>query len=83
MKVMGYSLFRVTRNTDLELVEEEADDLMLAIEQELRNRNRGGVAVRLEVQASMPRQSAENLDARAGACANAMSTILEGFNGSE
>ncbi|MBW4658116.1 MAG: polyphosphate kinase 1 [Drouetiella hepatica Uher 2000/2452] len=61
MKIMGYSLFRVTRNTDLELVEEEADDLLLAIEQELRNRNRGGVAVRLEVQASMPRNLRKTL----------------------
>jgi polyphosphate kinase len=61
MKVLGYSLFRVTRNTDLDLVEEEADDLLLAIEQELRNRNRGGVAVRLEVQASMPRNLRKTL----------------------
>ncbi|HEY9644397.1 MAG TPA: polyphosphate kinase 1 [Coleofasciculaceae cyanobacterium] len=54
MQVLDCSLFRVTRNTDLELEEEEADDLLLAIEQELRRRNRGGVAVRLEVEATMP-----------------------------
>ncbi|HEY9627298.1 MAG TPA: polyphosphate kinase 1 [Coleofasciculaceae cyanobacterium] len=61
MKVLDHSLFRVTRNTDLEVVEEDADDLLLAIEQELRKRNRGGVAVRLEVQASMPRKMRRTL----------------------
>jgi polyphosphate kinase len=54
MQILDCSLFRVTRNTDLDLEEEEADDLLLAIEQELRRRNRGGVAVRLEVEATMP-----------------------------
>ncbi|MBD3880215.1 polyphosphate kinase 1 [Phormidium tenue FACHB-886] len=54
MIILNCSLFRVTRNSDLELEEEDADDLLLAIEQELRKRQRGGVAVRLEVQADMP-----------------------------
>ena len=40
--------FRVTRNADL------SDDLLLAIEQELRKRNIGRSAVRLEVHASTP-----------------------------
>ena len=46
-------LFRVTRNADLELEEDEADDLLLAIEEELRRR-RFGEAVRLEVDSAMP-----------------------------
>lgn len=40
--------FRVTRNADLSLEEEEADDLLAAVELELRRR-RFGRAVRLEV----------------------------------
>ena len=46
--------FRVTRNADLSVEEDEADDLLLAIEQELRKRNIGRSAVRLEVHASTP-----------------------------
>jgi polyphosphate kinase len=45
--------FRVTRNADLTLEEEEADDLLVAVELELRRR-RFGRAVRLEVQAGIP-----------------------------
>jgi polyphosphate kinase len=44
--------FRVTRNADLALEEDEADDLLAAIEMELRRR-RFGRAVRLEVAAEM------------------------------
>ncbi|ACK69727.1 Polyphosphate kinase [Gloeothece citriformis PCC 7424] len=46
--------FRVTRNADLEVEEDEADDLLLAIEQELRKRRVGKSAVRLEIHASTP-----------------------------
>ncbi len=45
--------FRVTRDTDLDVDEEEAEDLLEAIETELRRR-RFGRAVRLEVAAGMP-----------------------------
>jgi len=44
----GVYAFRVTRNFDLELDEEEAEDLLQMIQQELRRRERGN-AVRLEV----------------------------------
>ncbi|NJP08843.1 MAG: polyphosphate kinase 1 [Leptolyngbyaceae cyanobacterium RU_5_1] len=54
MAVQEYSFFRITRDADLEVQEYEADDLLLAIEQELRKRRLGGSAVRLELQASMP-----------------------------
>ncbi|WP_146648423.1 polyphosphate kinase 1 [Labilithrix luteola] len=44
----GVYTFRVTRNFDLEIDEEEAQDLLQTIQQELRRRERGA-AVRLEV----------------------------------
>ena len=53
MEVLETHLFRVTRNADLAIEEDEADDLLLAIEEELRRR-RFGAAVRLEVERTMP-----------------------------
>jgi polyphosphate kinase len=53
MTILETHLFRVTRDADLELQEDEADDLMLALEAELRRR-RFGEAVRLEVDQAMP-----------------------------
>jgi polyphosphate kinase len=49
MDVGGHHTFRVTRNADLTLEEEEADDLLAAVEMELRRR-RFGRAVRLEIE---------------------------------
>ncbi len=54
MDVQEYYAFRVTRNADLEVEEDEADDLMEAIEQELRKRRVGGSVVRVELPANMP-----------------------------
>jgi polyphosphate kinase len=54
MDILEYYPFRITRNADLELEEDEADDLLQAIEQELRKRRLGGMAVRMEIQASTP-----------------------------
>ncbi|HET6813672.1 MAG TPA: polyphosphate kinase 1, partial [Actinomycetota bacterium] len=53
MDVVSAHPFRVTRDADIELAEEEADDLLVAVEQELR-RQRFGAVVRLEVAATMP-----------------------------
>jgi polyphosphate kinase len=53
MTIRETHLFRVTRNADLELEEDEADDLLLAIEEEL-SRRRFGEAVRLEIDRDMP-----------------------------
>ena len=53
MEIVDHHLFRVTRNADLAIEDDEADDLLLAIEEELRRR-RFGEAVRLEVERSMP-----------------------------
>jgi polyphosphate kinase len=48
MDIIHASTFRVTRNADLTLEDEDADDLLAAVEMELRRR-RFGRAVRLEV----------------------------------
>ncbi len=52
--------FRITRNTDMEIQEDEADDLLLTIEESLRRRHFGFV-VRLEVDHSMPGEVLEIL----------------------
>jgi polyphosphate kinase len=51
----GVHAFRVTRNSDLYVDEEEADNLLRSIEQELRRSSRGN-AVRLEVEADCPNE---------------------------
>ncbi len=53
MEVLEHHLFRVTRNADLSIEEEEAPDLLMALEEELRKR-RFGEVVRLEIERSMP-----------------------------
>ena len=53
MEILETHLFRVTRDADIAIEEDEADDLLLAIEEEIRRR-RFGEAVRLEVERSMP-----------------------------
>ncbi|ELS04032.1 polyphosphate kinase 1 [Xenococcus sp. PCC 7305] len=54
MNIQECYVFRVTRNASLSVEEDEADDLLLAIEQELQKRRMGGSAVRLEIQSSVP-----------------------------
>ena len=58
--VKGAYQFRVTRNSDLYLDEEETDNLLETIERELRRRTRGD-AVRLEIQQDCPRHIADRL----------------------
>ncbi len=53
MEIRASYCFRVTRDADLDLQEDEADDLLRMIESELRKR-RFGEPVRLEVEAAMP-----------------------------
>ncbi|HTU81609.1 MAG TPA: polyphosphate kinase 1 [Candidatus Acidoferrales bacterium] len=53
MHVRDAYLFRVTRDADLDLQEDEADDLLRAIESELQRR-RFGEPVRLELERGMP-----------------------------
>ncbi|KYC35997.1 RNA degradosome polyphosphate kinase [Scytonema hofmannii PCC 7110] len=54
MNIQGYHVFRITRDADLELEEDEADDLLLAIENELRKRRVGGSPLRLEIHSQTP-----------------------------
>jgi polyphosphate kinase len=60
LDVVESHLFRVTRDADLALEEEDADNLLVAIEEELRRR-RFGDPVRLEVERSMPAATRELL----------------------
>ena len=54
MEIVSHDLFRVTRDADFD-VSDEADDLLQAVEDELRRR-RFGEVVRLEVGAGMDRE---------------------------
>ncbi len=54
MNIQECHIFRVTRNADIAIAEDDADDLLLAIEQELRKRRLGGSVVRVEVQSGTP-----------------------------
>ena len=62
MKTGRSHLFRVTRDADIELMEDEAGDLLQLMVQQLRKR-RFGAAVRLEVAAAMPAEMVEHLTA--------------------
>jgi polyphosphate kinase len=52
-KLIGYWPFRVTRNSELYIDEEETANLLKAVENELHNRRKGD-AVRLEIQHDCP-----------------------------
>jgi polyphosphate kinase len=64
-KILGYWHFRVTRNSELYIDEDDVRNLLSAVEQELHNR-RKGAAVRLEVDKDTPEEVSqylmENLD---------------------
>ena len=60
VSVKGAYQFRVTRNSDLYLDDEETNNLLKTIELELRKRSRGD-AVRLEVQRDCPSHVADQL----------------------
>jgi polyphosphate kinase len=60
LDVIESHLFRITRDADLALDDEDADNLVMAIEEELRRR-RFGDPVRLEVERSMPPATRELL----------------------
>lgn len=53
LEVLEAHRFRITRDTDIELQEDEADDLLRVIEENIRQRRFGSV-VRLEVASRMP-----------------------------
>ncbi len=53
MEIVSHTAFRVTRDNDLEVREDEADDLLVTIQTELLRHRRGARAVRLEVNPDM------------------------------
>ncbi|MCS7054549.1 MAG: polyphosphate kinase 1 [Ignavibacterium sp.] len=53
MEVLEAHKFRITRDTDIEIQEDEADDLLSVIEENIKQRRFGNV-VRLEVASQMP-----------------------------
>ena len=59
-KLLGYWAFRVTRNSELYIDEEETANLLKAVENELHNRRKGD-AVRLEVEHDCPADIREAL----------------------
>ena len=65
MKTSEAFIFRVTRDADIELREDEAGDLMRTLERELQRR-RDRFAVRLEVAAAMPDKMVKLLMAGTG-----------------
>ena len=60
MEVLNVYTFRITRNADLELEEEESEDLLASMEQELLRR-KFGPAVRLEIGEGMDPELLETL----------------------
>ncbi len=61
MELVAHHAFRVTRDADLEVEEDEAEDLLEAIESVLRRRRRGANPVRLEVDETMSHEVLELL----------------------
>jgi polyphosphate kinase len=53
MTLESDTVFRVTRNSDFEIDDDEVEDLLKAIEEEVRKRRRG-TAVRLQIEAEAP-----------------------------
>jgi polyphosphate kinase len=65
MSIEDHFTFRVTRNQDIELDEDEAEDLLLSLEQELLRR-RFGPPVRLEIEAGVDEARVAKLGAELG-----------------
>lgn len=65
VNVESAHLFRITRNTDLSIQEDEADDLLEVIEENIKQRKFGSV-VRLEVEKNMPEFMIETLSENLG-----------------
>ncbi len=61
MEVIEHTTFRVTRNEDLEVEEDDAENLLFALEKELLRRKVGRPPVRLEVQDDISEKMLERL----------------------
>lgn len=66
MEILAHHVFRVTRNADFEVEEDEGGDLLMSIESELTQR-RFGKVVRLEIHPDMPDHVLELLMREMGA----------------
>jgi polyphosphate kinase len=53
MEIARHNVFRITRDADVEVEEDEAEDLLSAIEDVLNRRRRGAFPVRLEIDTEM------------------------------
>ncbi|GAB5466006.1 MAG: polyphosphate kinase 1 [Candidatus Kapaibacteriales bacterium] len=54
MNIKVANTFRVTRDADVEIAEDEAEDLLSEIEEQIKSRRWGRAAVKLEVSGAMP-----------------------------
>ena len=81
-RIRSISVFRVTRDADLALQEEEAEDLMEAMQTSLRRRKSGGEVVRLELSGDTPRRVQQQLITGMGVDANWVQRV-NGFLGLE
>ena len=61
MEVSGHYLFRITRDADFPVREDDADDLLVAMEEEISKRRLEGFVCRLEIEQSMPSDLREGL----------------------
>ncbi|PZO43933.1 MAG: polyphosphate kinase 1 [Shackletoniella antarctica] len=61
MTTAGHNLFRITRDADFPVLEDEADDLLIAIEKEISKRRLEGFVCRLEIESTMPDDLQEGL----------------------
>ncbi len=77
-KVKGSGVFRIIRDSDIE-IEEEAEDLVRVFESALKRRKRGR-AIRLKVEAAMPKSLRKSIVTRLGADDDAV-VIVQGILG--
>ncbi|MBO6503547.1 MAG: RNA degradosome polyphosphate kinase [Kordiimonadaceae bacterium] len=77
-KIKGSGVFRIIRDSDIE-IEEEAEDLVRVFESALKRRKRGRV-IRLKVEAAMPKSLRKILVARLGADDDAV-VVVQGILG--
>ncbi|MDX2254242.1 MAG: polyphosphate kinase 1 [Pseudanabaenaceae cyanobacterium bins.39] len=60
MEICNYYAFRITRDAELDIEEEEADDLISALQEELRKQKFGAV-VRMEIDQNIPQEIRKKL----------------------
>lgn len=54
LQILASNTFRVVRDADIEIAEDEAEDLLSEIEEQVKQRRWGTAAVRLEISSKMP-----------------------------